>query len=58
MHNNLDIHHLSLSQIDDMIKDIWTILSETEQQQFQTELANVDNEYHHNIQQLIQTKLS
>jgi TRAP-type C4-dicarboxylate transport system substrate-binding protein len=57
MNTTLDIHHLSITQIDSMIDQTWNLLSEEEQQIFQSELSNADTEYLRDIQQLIDTKL-
>lgn len=52
----LHIHNLSIEQIDTLIQQTWTTLSDEEKKEFTSELGIVDEEYLNEIQTLIDNK--
>jgi hypothetical protein len=50
------IHNLSIEQIDTLIQQTWSTLSDKERQEFTDELGIVDEEYLNDIQKLIDNK--
>lgn len=56
MKEELYIHNLSIEQIDTLIQQTWSTLSEKEKKEFTDELGIVDEEYLSDIQTLIDNK--
>lgn len=56
MKEELYIHNLSIEQIDTLIQQTWSILSDKEKKEFTDELGIVDEEYLNDIQTLIDNK--
>lgn len=56
MREELQIHNLSIEQIDTIIQQTWSRLSEQEKKEFTDELGVVDEEYLNDIQTLIDNK--
>jgi hypothetical protein len=52
----LHIHNLSIEQIDTLIQQTWSTLSDEEKKEFTNELGLVDEEYLNDIQTLIDNK--
>jgi hypothetical protein len=56
MKEELYMHNLSIEQIDTLIQQTWSILSDKEKKEFTDELVIVDKEYLTDIQTLIDNK--
>ena len=56
MKEELYIHNLSIEQIDTLIQETWSKLSDKEKKEFTDELGIVDEEYLTDIQTLIDNK--
>jgi hypothetical protein len=56
MHDDLYFHDLSITQIDTLIEQTRSTLSDEEKKNFTDELQHVDSEYIKDIQNLIDNK--